>query len=440
MNPPVNVSDWAQPVGTLVGAVARLTTWPAGESSSVQIDAASGTYGGLTVDRCVFRFPTAPMRPGSITVSAERLDGTLINATADASGVVDTADMVGVADYATGVVDVVFKTPEGTDTSPWALQITALGYAGAGKVKVGHVKADSIRVAGVAYSYLPLPSNIIGLNAVRLPSDGQVFVFRAGDVVVIHHTASTAPANVSAGQTLSVGRLRLSRLRVIGSDGVSIAAGFTPNLDAGTVTFDNVAGYAQPVTVEHMIKDETLASEVLISNEIILSRPLTHDFPAGSVVSSALLIGNLSARVPLVFDQVTWTNVWSDDPIGSAVTASLNLISHPIAVTNEGAVTERWAIVFTNTTTFRLIGEHVGVIAEGNVASDFGPLNPFAGVPYFTIPAAAWGGGWAAGNVVRINTVGPKHPIGCARTVQQGDATINDDSFTLVVMGDRDNP
>ena len=148
----------------------------------------------------------------------------------------------------------------------------------------------------------------------------------------------------------------------------------------------------------------------------------------------------LSARVPLVFDQVTWTNVWSDDPIGSAVTASLNLISHPIAVTNEGAVTERWAIVFTNTATFRLIGEHVGVIAEGNVASDFGPLNPFAGVPYFTIPAAAWGGGWAAGNVVRINTVGPKHPIGCARTVQQGDATINDDSFTLVVMGDRDNP
>ena len=42
--------------------------------------------------------------------------------------------------------------------------------------------------------------------------------------------------------------------------------------------------------------------------------------------------------------------------------------------------------------------------------------------------------------MVRINTVGPKHPIGCARTVQQGDATINDDSFTLVVMGDRDTP
>lgn len=440
MNPPLDVSDWGAPVGSIAGASVRLTTWPAGESSAVQIDAASGTYGGLTVDRCVFRFPTAPLRPGSITVTAERIDGTLINATADASGLVDTADMVGVVDYATGVVDVVFTTAQGTDTSPWALQLTALGYAGAGKVKVGHVKADSIRVAGVAYTYLPLPAAIVGLNAVRLPSDGQVFAFRAGDVVVVHHTATTSPANVSAGQTINVGRQRLARLRVIGSDGVSISNGWTANLDAGTATFSDVTGYAQPVTIEHMIKDEVLASEVLISNEIVLSRPLTHAFPAGSVVSSALLVGNLSADVPIVFDQQSWTNAWSDDVIGSGVTAALNLISHPIIVTNDGAVTERWAILFSNTTTFRLIGEHVGVIAEGNVASDFGPLNPFAGVPYFTIPAAAWGGGWAAGNVVRINTVGPKHPIGCARTVQQGDATINDDSFTLVVMGDRDNP
>lgn len=440
MNPPLDVSDWGAPVGSIAGASVRLTTWPAGESSAVQIDAASGTYGGLTVDRCVFRFPTAPMRPGSVTVTAERIDGALINATADASGVVDTADMVGAVDYATGVVDVVFKTAQGTDTSPWALQLTALGYAGAGKVKVGHVKADSIRVSGVAYTYLPLPSNIIGLNAVRLPSDGQVFVFRPGDVVVVHHTAATAPANVSAGQTINVGRQRLARLRVIGSDGVAIASGWTANLDAGTATFDNVAGYAQPVTVESMIKDEVLASEVLISNEIVLSRPLTHAFPAGSVVSSALLVGNLSARVPRVFDQATWTNVWSDDLIGSGVTAALNTISHPIIVTNDGAVTERWAIVFTNTTTFRLIGEHVGVIAEGNVVSDFAPINPFTGRAYFTLPAAAWGGGWSAGNVVRINTVGALHPIGCARTVQQGDATLADDSFTLVVMGDRDNP
>ena len=117
-----------------------------------------------------------------------------------------------------------------------------------------------------------------------------------------------------------------------------------------------------------------------------------------------------------------------------------NLISHPIEVTNDGAVTERWALVFTNTTAFRLIGEHVGVIAEGNTAADFSPLNPFTGQPYFTIRAAAWGGGWSTGNVVRINTVGALHPVGVARTTQQGDATLNDDSFTLVVMGDRDNP
>lgn len=440
MDPPVSTSDWGTPVGSISGSMITLSGWPAGESSVVQIQGASGSFGGLTVDRCVFRFPSAPLRPGSVTVTAERIDGVVLNATADASGVIDTADMIGSVDYATGVVDVVYKTPQGDNNSAWAVQVSALGFAGSGTVKVGHVKADSIRVAGVAYTYLPLPSTIIGLNAVRLPSDGRVFVFRPGDVVVIHHTATMGPANASAGQTFNVGRQRLARLRVIGSDGVAISTGWSANLDAGTVTFADVAGYAQPVTLEHMIKDEVLALEVLISGDIVLSRPLSHDFPIGSVVSSALLIGNLLARVPLVFDQQTWTNTWSDDLIGSGVTASLNLISHPIVVTNAGAVTERWALVFTNTTTFRLIGEHVGVIAEGNTAADFSPMNPFASQPYFTIEAAAWGGGWAAGNVVRLNTVGALHPIGCARTTQQGDATLADDSFTLVVMGDRDNP
>lgn len=438
LNPPVSTADWTGPAGVMgVGGI-RLWNWPAGESSSVVIDAASGSYGGLSVDRMVFRFPAAPLRPGSVTVSAETIGGASINATADASGAISTADMVGSVDYATGIVDVVFKTQEGTDASPWAFNASALGLAGGGKVKVGHVKADSIRVAGVAYTYLPLPSNIVGLNAVRLPSNGLVPIFRPGDVAVVHHTASTAPANVSNGQTISVGRGRLARLRVIGNDGAAVGAGYTLDLDAGTVTFTAVAGYAQPVTLEHMVKDEVVIKDVQINGQITLTRPLTHDFPAGSIVSSALLVGNLFARVPLLFDQQTWTGEWSDDRIGAALSAQYNEIQYPIAVTNLGAVTERWAIRFKNTTQFELLGEHLGFIAEGDVAHDFSPLNPAAGQPYFTLRAAGWGGGWPQGGVLRINTVGALHPIGLARTIQQGDATLQDDKFTLLILGDRD--
>lgn len=440
LDPPVAVSDWGSPAGAIAGAVVTLNTWPAGQPSDVTIQGAAGTYGGLTVDRAVFRFPVAPLRPESVTVSATTSAGVAINATANAAGVINTADMVGTVDYATGVVEVVFKTSEGTGASPWALDVSSLGITGVGTVKVGQVRAESIRMAGVAYTYLPIPADIVGLDPVRLPTDGRVPIFRPGDVAVVHHTATTAPANVSNGQTINLGRLRLARVRVIGSDGATITAGYTANLDAGTMQFTNVTGYSQPVTIEHMIKDETLVSEALISGDILLTRPLSHDYPVGSYVSSALLVGNLAARVPLLFDQQTWTNVWSDDLIGSALSANYNAISHPVEVTNIGTVTERWAIVFLNTTTFRLIGEHLGVIAEASVTADFAPTNPAVGQPYFILRAAGWGGGWAAGNVLRLNTIGALHPLGLARTVQQGDATLTDDAFTVLVMGDRDNP
>ena len=78
------------------------------------------------------------------------------------------------------------------------------------------------------------------------------------------------------------------------------------------------------------------------------------------------------------------------------------------------------------------------MIAEGVTTSDFAPVNPAVGLPYFTIPAAGWGGGWATGNVLRLNTVGALHPLGLVRTIQQGDAALDDDSFTVLVLGDRD--
>lgn len=437
LDPPANVADWGSPVGTLSGALAVLDTWPAGAPAAVDVSASAGSYGGLTVERTVFRFPLAPLRPASVTVSATTLDNRNINATADASGVINTADMVGTVDFSTGIVEVVFKTTEGNTGSPWALDVSALGLAGVSTITAGHVRAESIRMAGVAYTYLPLQADIVGLDPVRLPTDGRVPIMRPGDVAVIHHTAETTPQSVINGQTLSAGRTRLARARLLGNDGSVIASGYTLNLDAGTAYITDATGMPQPVRLEHMIKDEVVVSDAQINGVITLTRPLTHVFPLGSYVSSALLIGDLSARVSLLFDQSTWTGEWSDARIGTALSAQYNDIQFPIVVSNAGAVTERWALRFKNTTQFELLGEHLGFIAEGDVSNDFSPQNLAAGRPYFTLLAAGWGGGWPVGGVLRINTAGAMHPIGVVRTVQQGDATLQDDKFTLIILGDR---
>jgi hypothetical protein len=194
------------------------------------------------------------------------------------------------------------------------------------------------------------------------------------------------------------------------------------------------------VTIEDRIEDMVLVSDVQISGQVSFLQPLTHDYPIGSYLSSALMAGDLHARTSLLFDQQTWVNAWSDDLSGSTAPASYNDVLAPLELTNKGAVTERWSVVFTGSTSFNVVGEHVGQIATGTINSDCAPLNPATGAPYFTLRALGWGSGWTAGNALRFNTVGALFPCWVVRTVQQGPETVIDDSFTLLIRGDVDRP
>lgn len=422
--------------GTLAGAINYTT-------GEVQIDERAGntpgavtvlscvlTYGEFYVNEMVFRTAGAPVRLSSFYVQGNRPDGTLVSATSDGDGEISgSAVMEGHSniDYQTGIVVLKFGdsiVSGGDETFP----------------PESCIMPSSLRYNCVVLSTLPLDADILGLDPVRLPPDGRVPVFRPGSVVVVHHTDSTAPATVSNGQTINTGRTRLSRVRVVGDNGTTITTGYSADLDAGTVTFTDVSGYSQPVTVEHRIEDMAMVSDVQISGDMRLLRQLTHDFPLGSYVSSALIIGDMKARVPVLFDQQTWSNTWSNTVSGSSATGTFNDVLAPIVVTNKGAITERWALVFTSTTNFNVIGEHVGQIATGSINADCAPTNPAAGVPYFTVPSLGWGTGWGAGNVLRFNTTGALFPVWVARTIQQGPATAPDDSFSILIRGDIDRP
>lgn len=430
---------------------ATLSAWDAGAAPTVVQPAISsgvvmtGSRDVLT-DAVIFRTAAAPIKPSSFQVTGTLEDGTAISATADATGKIVSTYIKGKIDVETGVVVLRFGQDTTTPSDPLnpgasKINLSYLGISGVNWVNSKMVQADTLRYNAVAYSYIPLAANILGMDPVRLPSDGKVPIFRSGTVAVLHNTQTTTAATVSTGQTISVGRIRLSRVRVIGNDGATISSGYTANLDAGTVTFNNVTGYSQPVRIEHRIEDAALVSSAQITGQLQFTRPITHAYPAStSYVSSALLVGDMQSRVSRVFDQNTWTNVWSDDLIGDGATATYNTIDHPITTNNLGAVTERWILRFTNTTTFQCIGEHLGLIGTGNTTTDFAPTNPATGQPYFTVAAVGWGGGWSSGNVLRINTVGAIAPVWVARVIQQSQPTNTSDSFSLLVRGDIDNP
>ena len=258
-------------------------------------------------------------------------------------------------------------------------------------------------------------------------SQGQVPIILKGDAVLIHSAIAMSPATVSNGQTVSTGRTTLSRLRVIGNNGVEIArfsaglpapsgVGCTADLTAGTVTFSNVAGMSQPVTVEHRIEEMAQVSGTP-GNTLALNRPLSRAYPAGTAVSSLVMLGDLQARVQGSFSQTAWTGAWSNAVAGSAPSANFDAADYPIAVTNAGAVTERWYALFTGPTTFRMIGESLGELPGGNTGAPYAPVNPATGAPYMTIPLLGWGSGWAAGNVYRFNTTGANAPLWALRCV-----------------------
>lgn len=434
-------------VGTVVGASGEVAIQSGFSGLSnvitnfrgLQAPPSAGVRTPFMSATAMFRTAAAPIRPGTLSILGTMEDGATFNVTAGVDGKINSTRVKGLINYETGLCELYFVDP--ADLTPANnIDLSSLGIAGVGTLPVSLVKTSTLRYNAVSYTYLPLDAEVLGLDPVRLPQDGRVPVYKAGRVIVVHNTKTLAPQTVANNQSVSCGRTNLSRVRVFDSSGVSVNSGFTVNLDTGVVLFTNVAGLAQPVTIEHRIEDESLCAEAQITGDLRLTRAITHDYPVeDTYVSSAMIVKTLQAAANDSFSQLAWTDEWSDIRIGPVILANYNQVTYPIEVTNAGAVTERWAIIFTSSTAFRLVGEAVGQIMTGNISADLAPVNPATGVPYFTIRQGGWGSGWSAGNVLRFNTKGANFPIWMARTVLQSQAAApGTDQFTIELRGDVD--
>lgn len=405
--------------GMLVGAIdyatgaITLNDYPSATAANFSIKAALGTKGNYTATTVAFRTAGSPLRPASLYVQCTAADGELLSGTADQNGII-TGGMTGEVEQTMGVVAVSFSKP---------------------------VLPGTLRYSTVVLSNLPLDADILGLDPVRLPSDGRVPIFRPADVTVIHHTDIYNAGTPAAGSVINVGRTGLSALWLEDAKKKKLTdAMYAVDLAAGTATMAadlSLTGYVPPIAAKHRIEEMGLLSDVQINGRVTLTAPLLRDFPAGSQLSSALLYGDLQARATNLFDQQTWMNVWQSTVVGSGATAQYNDIDYPVEVLNNGAVTERWRLNFTSTTSFQVIGENMGVIATGTTGTDLQPINQLTTLPYFTLRAAGWGTGWAVGNQLRFDTIAAAPPTWLVRTVLPG-AALTGDSFDAQLRGDVD--
>lgn len=435
------------PAGTVTAALSVLSvlSWPVGQSPvltnwrGVLTAPAQGVESAFTGFSTVFRIPAVPLQSGSFSLQLRMQDGTLVSASAGADGLIDHPRIKGFINHQYGWGELYGVNPDGAPELE--VDLSHLGIAGLSTIPADLMMLESLRYSAVSLSYIPLDAALIGIDPVRLPSDGRVPIYRRGGVAVVGHTGSIT-ATVASGQTINCARVRLSHVQVLGADGQAINTGYQADLEAGLVTFSDVTGYVQPVTIQHRIEDMAVVSEVNIDGQLSLTRPLTHAYPVGSYVSSAIMgseIGsNLSARVSLVFDQASWSGTWADALVGNAATGTFNHAQYPCTTTNAGAVSERYVVRFLNSTTFEVIGENLGVVGGGNTAEDYVLLDPVTGQTRLRIPALGWGLGWAAGNVLRINTIDAMLRAWALMTVLQGPATVTDDSWYLLARGSVD--
>ena len=359
------------------------------------------------------RTEAAPVKPESFTVYAVA-NGQTVSGRADADGHI-TGGITGSIHYETGFYQIA---------------------ASDGLI------AETLRYNAVTQDHIPLDSSIIGIDSVRLPADGRVPVFRKGDMIVIgNRLKQDLGQTFTGGQTVALARQNLDRACLLDAQGKHISAEkYSIDLAAGKLTFAeplSLAGHTLPLTAVLAWEEENRITAADVSGRLKLQTPLTRDYPQeGTYVSSALVGGDLLVRATEPFAQKTWDSVWAEAVRGDPILARLNTANYPMALKSNGAVTERWLIRFTGESTFQLYGETLGLVVQGDTVTDLAPPNPATGKPYFTLPAAAFGGGWSAGNCIRFNTYGTPMPVWILRSVQPSAARQTEkDGFTACLRG-----
>lgn len=449
---PVNNSGIASGVIQYGTGKVEIDSWTPNANNTIALESLTTTTDLPPLNQISFRTPVIPIRPQSLTVVVASLDFGQLTLTTDANGIIETSQAHGAINHDTGFVNIYFYTKteitagnradiEANDWYDITLEYSELGLTYI-NVPVW-VDASSVRYNAIAYTYIPLDAEILGLSATRLPLDGRVPVFRVGDIGIISATKSYVMPDQVAGQTYSLTDQRISWLELEDSGGTKVPfAMYVVDYDYGKFTLNGdfaLGALVAPLKAKYRYQDMGLIRDVQINGQITFTKPVTHNYStADSIVGSALVIGDMQARYTRKFVQPTWNSVWADEATGGAISANYNDSLYPILTTNNGAIQERWALVFTDTTNFRCVGEYSGQIGVGAVNIDFAPINPVTGAPYFTVKKEGWGAGWASGNVLRFNTIAATFPVWVIRTVKQSEPTVLSDQFQIMLRGDID--
>jgi hypothetical protein len=192
-------------------------------------------------------------------------------------------------------------------------------------------------------------------------------------------------------------------------------------------------------------QDSSVIMEVN-KDQLIISTQLTHAYAAGSLVSNAIVAGDLQAQKGVDFTQSTWNSIWQDTQQGGPALGSYDFVNNPLGMINKGSCTDRWRMTITDV----VAPDHYEVTVEGQLEGVLGigidvgpyaggaysPINPATGSAYFSLDNAGWSLGWQAGNTLRFNTLAAGAPLWIARVINAKSSDSINDEATMEIRGD----
>lgn len=423
---------WKNP-DSRTGGGSRVGTVSLG-TGGITIDDPKGITGSLSIvsgglltkrpfiNSVVFRTPGSPIKPANLQLIGSTAYGVLVNASLDATGALSGDGVTGTVNVQHGLVLAQFATP---------------------------VSADTLRYNTVILTSIPLDSDLIGLDPIRLPPDGKVPIYQDGEVLVLTHTASFSVGTPTAGQVIDATRDYLADCWFTDSAGTRLSPDqYIEDRDNGMITMKtplslvdvNSVALVPPLTFHHRIEHMSLIQDVQISGDITLAIPLAQDYPANeTMVSSALRMGDRFASWGNQFVQQTWSSTtpnWTHTASGNPITANFDWANYPLQVTNQGAVDDEWALVFTSATTFDVISKDRGKLGSGTTTANTAIINPNTSTPYFVLDWHGFSAGWVSGNVIRFTTISALYGLWLLRCISVGRATHPDDSMSYQQRGD----
>lgn len=146
---------------------------------------------------------------------------------------------------------------------------------------------------------------------------------------------------------------------------------------------------------------------------------LFYDHAAGHVVAACLDFGDLACA--LEDADATSTAGTFDDA--------------EVLLDNLGTEYDSWTITFTGPTAFTVAGAAEGALPAGSTGATYAPTNPSFSRPYFTIPAAVWGGTFEAGDTVTFVTIPAVAPVWVRQRVPAGMAASDPYAVGLMLLG-----